>query len=264
MVIAGSGPTVVLLHGFPETWWTWHRLIPALVDAGFRVVAPDQRGYGESDKPPGVAPYRVRALVGDIVGLLDALGVDRACVLGHDWGAQVAWQLAMDHPDRVVRLAILNLPHPARFAESLRTVRQLRKSWYIAAFQLPGVAEHMLRHWGLRKAWRGRSPDAFSAEDLAIYEAAFLQPGALTPVLAWYRAAARDFVTGNAPKLHRIDLPVLVIFGERDEALHRDFAEPDPKRVTDVKMVWVPEASHWVQHDAPEIVRDEVIAFFRA
>src|SRR5262249_22187334 len=136
-VEAGTGPLVVLLHGFPEFWYAWRHQIPALAGAGYYVVAPDLRGYNESDKPLGVRNYRIELLVQDVVALIEHTGVRRAVVVGHDWGGVIAWQLAMDHPERVDRLVILNAPHPAAFLRELRRPTQLLRSAYMLFFQLP-------------------------------------------------------------------------------------------------------------------------------
>ncbi len=135
-----NGTSVVLLHGFPEFWYGWRRQIPALVEAGFRVIVPDQRGYNLSDKPKGVAAYDVDVLARDVIGLLDHFGIQKARLVGHDWGAVVAWTVALQHPDRLEKLAILNVPHPdvmTRFV--LGNPAQRKKSWYVFFFQLPFV-----------------------------------------------------------------------------------------------------------------------------
>src|SRR4029453_11043505 len=134
-VEAGTGPLVVLLHGFPEFWYAWRHQLPALADAGYRVVAPDLPGYHTSDKPPRVRDYRPRLLAQEVADLILALGADSATVAGHDWGGALAWLLAMHHPERVQRLVVLNAPHPIRFLKGLTSPRQLRRSWYLLAFQ---------------------------------------------------------------------------------------------------------------------------------
>jgi pimeloyl-ACP methyl ester carboxylesterase len=261
-----TGRPVVLLHGFPETWWSWRHLIPVLADAGFRVIAPDQRGYNLSDCPTAVADYRIPLLVEDIRGLLDALQIPKARIVGHDWGAHVAWVFAMTHGDRLERLAILNVPHPKRMRDALRTWKQAKRSWYMVMFQIPGVTEWLLRRndFALMKQymWRGVRPDAFDAEDIARYVEAFSRPGALTGALDWYRAGARDFA--NTFPVRPIDRPTLVLWGERDIALHPDLADPPPDLVPDCKVIRLPDASHWVQHDEPERVKAEILAFLEA
>jgi pimeloyl-ACP methyl ester carboxylesterase len=144
-VEAGTGPLVVLLHGFPEFWFSWRHQLPALANAGFRVVAVDQRGYNLSDKPRGLDAYRTSVLAQDVARVIERLGVDRASVVGHDWGGGIAWTFAMGYPERLDRLAILNAPHPGTFVRHLGSPRQLRKSWYLFFFQLPWLPEVLLR-----------------------------------------------------------------------------------------------------------------------
>ena len=136
-VESGSGPPVILLHGFPEFWYAWRQQIPALAAAGFRVVALDQRGYNTSAKPKGIQHYQLETLADDVLGMIHAVGEEKAVVVGHDWGGAVAWAFAMRHPEAVDKLIVLNAPHPRRFLEELRGFAQLRKSWYILLFQLP-------------------------------------------------------------------------------------------------------------------------------
>ena len=176
-VVAGEGPLVILLHGFPELWYSWRRQIPALVQAGFRVVAPDLRGYNLSERPRHVREYSIQRLAGDVAGLVAAFGVERAAIVGHDWGAGVAWAFAMAYPERLTRLAILNGPHPERLLRSLRTPAQLAKSWYMFFFQLPWLPERLLRAGGYRRLlepMRGEArPGAFTEDDLVRYREAF-------------------------------------------------------------------------------------------
>ncbi len=230
-VEAGTGPLVVLLHGFPEFWYAWRRQIPALAAAGFRVIAPDLRGYNLSSKPGGVASYTIEKLTRDVAELIHSFGQGAAAlVAGHDWGGVVAWYLPLLHPDSLERLAILNAPHPARFQSELRRWDQLRRSWYILFFQIPWLPELLLR-------WRGRKalarllgtdpvrPGAFSAEDIARYQEAFDQPGVHSAAVNYYRASVRRLL--QRPPLHfgRIDRPTLVIWGERDRFLNPHLCE---------------------------------------
>jgi pimeloyl-ACP methyl ester carboxylesterase len=275
VVEAGSGPLVVLLHGFPEFWYSWRHQIPALADAGFRVAAPDMRGYNLSDKPRGLAAYSGEALAGDVRGLIEGLGEERAHVVGHDWGGQVAWETAMRHPDRVERLAILNVPHPVRMLEGMRTLRQLRRSWYIFFFQLPLVPEAALRAGDFaapRRVLRRDpvSPAAFGDEDIERFVEAWSQPGALTAMLAYYRAAVRSpaairGVLGRgdgASGVRVVEAPTLVIWGECDTALGSELAEPPRRWVPNlVGVERLPDASHWLQNDAPERVNRLLVDF---
>jgi epoxide hydrolase 4 len=265
-VEAGTGPLVVLLHGFPEFWYAWRHQIPALADAGYRVVAPDLRGYNTSDKPSRVRDYRPRVLVQDVADLIVALGAGSAAVAGHDWGGGLAWLLAMQHPKRVERLVLLNAPHPVRFLKGLRSPRQLRRSWYILAFQLPWLPERLVAardFQALRWIFRHQPtrPGAFTAQDIDRYVVAAAQPGALRAAINYYRAAFRANPLAQAHGLRRVDIPTLIIWGDQDRSLGRELAEPDRAWVPDVRVERIAEASHWVQADDPERVNQLIVDF---
>jgi epoxide hydrolase 4 len=268
-VEAGEGPLVLLLHGFPQFWYQWRHQIPALVEAGFRVVAPDMRGYNLSDKLPGVRAYRVELLARDVERLILACGERTATVVGHDWGAIVAWIAAMRHPERVQRLAILNVPHPARFLEGLLSPMQLLRSSYIFFFQIPRLPEKVIRagDFALLRSVLGRDPvqsEAFAAEDIERYVEAMAQPGALTATLNYYRALLRKPGETRA-LLQRVEAPVLVIWGERDRFLSRRLAEPPHLWVPNlVRVKRLPDASHWVAEDRPLEVNTLLLDFLRS
>ena len=232
-VEAGEGPLVVLLHGFPEFWFSWRFQIPALAAAGFRVVAPDMRGYNLSDKPKGVEGYDLERLARDVERLIGALGEERAVVVGHDWGGIVAWAVAMLHPERVGRLVILNVPHPERFSRGLRTPRQLLKSSYAFFFQIPWLPERVLRAGDfaiVRSVFRNDPvrPGTFGEDDIDRYVEALSRPGTLTAATNFYRALARQ-TSALARALPRpIEAPVLVIWGERDRFLVPNPTRPGP------------------------------------
>jgi epoxide hydrolase 4 len=258
-VEAGEGPLVVLLHGFPEFWYSWRHQIPALSAAGFHVVAPDMRGYNLSEKPAGWRQYDAEHLGADIAGLIRSFGVEKAHVVGHDWGAAVAYYTAMQHADLVERLAILNVPHPARMLDGFRTARQLRKSWYMFFFQLPDLPERLLARDGFsaaKRSLRAESPAAFSDADLERYVEAWSTPGALSGMLNYYRAALRQSPRRALNRMRPIEMPVLVIWGERDRHLGSELARPKPQWVPNVRVERLPEATHWVHHDAPERVNE--------
>jgi pimeloyl-ACP methyl ester carboxylesterase len=268
-VEAGEGPLVLLLHGFPQFWYQWRHQIPALVEAGFRVVAPDMRGYNLSDKLPGVRAYRVELLARDVERLILACGERTATVVGHDWGAMVAWIVAMRHPERVQRLAILNVPHPARFLEGLLSPMQLLRSSYMFFFQIPRFPEEVIRagDFALLRSVLGRDPvqpEAFAAEDIERYIEAMAQPGALTATLNYYRALLRNPGETRA-LLQRVEAPVLVIWGERDRFLSRRLAEPPHLWVPNlVRVKRLPDASHWVAEDRPLEVNTLLLDFLRS
>jgi pimeloyl-ACP methyl ester carboxylesterase len=266
-VHAGEGPLVLLLHGFPEFWYSWRHQIPALAQAGFHVVAPDLRGYNLSDRPHDWHRYDADILAQDIAGLIDHLGEGPAYLVGHDWGAAVAYQTAMRHPEHLRKLAILNVPHTERMLAGFRTVRQLRKSWYMFFFQIPRLPEHLLARENfsfLKRSLRADSPGAFSDLDLERYVQAWSQAGALTGMINYYRAALRRSPRAAQKSLSPIETQTLVIWGMRDRHLGSELAEPLPQWVPNVRVERLPEATHWVQHDAPERVNELLIEFFGA
>jgi pimeloyl-ACP methyl ester carboxylesterase len=264
-----NGTSVVLLHGFPEFWYGWRRQIPALAEAGFRVIVPDQRGYNLSDKPRGVAAYDVDILARDVIGLLDHFGIQKARLVGHDWGAVVAWTVALQHPDRLEKLAILNVPHPdvmTRFV--LGNSAQRKKSWYVFFFQLP-FAEWILSRNNFRNLERvltGRK-GSFTPEDILEYKKAWGQPRALTGMLNWYRAIVRRALRGswnpNRVALRRVHVPTLMLWGKRDVALRHEMAQPSIELCERGELVTFERATHWVQHDAADEVNQKLIAFLR-
>ena len=263
-----DGPLVVLLHGFPEFWYGWRKQIPALAAAGLRVVAPDQRGYGLSSKPPRIADYVLDELAGDVLGLIDALGRKRAHVVGHDWGAAVAWHLGIHTPDRVERLGILNVPHPDAFLRALRErPRQVLRSWYIAFFQVPRLPEAMLSargHRALRDALvRTSRPGTFTPTDLERYAEMWAQPDAVRAMVDWYRAPriVGSFGRPRGTSDGRVRVPTLIVWGERDAFLSPVLARWSLDRCDDGHLELLPAATHWVQHEEPERVNDLLRAF---
>ena len=265
---AGTGAPVVLLHGFPEFWYSWRRQLPALAEAGFRAVAPDLRGYNESDRPTGVANYRVAQLVADVAGLIEGLGGGPAFVVGHDWGGIIAWRLATLRPQLVRKLAILNAPHPARYAHELkRNPSQWLRSWYAFVFQLPWLPERILRAHDfaiMRRAWREQPvhPEAFTDEDIAAYKQVFARPGVLTGPINYYRAATRYAHDLNGePQL--VPMPTLLLWGARDPFLSIKLTEGLERWVPDLRVVRFPDSSHWIQNDVPEQVNEQLILFFK-
>lgn len=258
-VRAGTGKRLVLLlHGFPEFWYSWRKQIGPLSER-FTVVAPDLRGYNLTDKPNW--GYSIDVLVQDVVGLIRELGFESAIVVGHDWGGNIAWNTAIAFPHRVERLIALNIPHPSRFAEEVRTNRaQQRRSWYILAFQLPWLPEAAIRAnlpRFVEQAFRGWAIDksAFSDEDLAAYVAALSQPGALTAMINYYRAivqqGSRGLLKGTGGK---VTMPTLMIWGEDDEALGKELTYGTERFVPNLTIHYIPHCSHWVQQEQPDEV----------
>ncbi|WP_254537255.1 alpha/beta fold hydrolase [Halomarina litorea] len=259
-----DGPLVLLLHGFPEFWYGWRRQIQPLAEAGFRVVVPDQRGYNLSDRPDGKRAYRVAALVDDALGLVEATGRDSASVVGHDWGAMVAWCLAQDHPDRVDRLGILNVPHPGAFGETLReSWAQRFRSTYAGFFQFPRVPERALRAGDFRLMTgmlRGSSrPGTFTDRDLDRYQTAWGREGALTAMLNWYRA--NGLRSGLFSRTGRVEPETLVLWGARDDALVRENAERSLAYCERGELEVFERATHWLQHEEAAAVSDRLVEF---
>jgi pimeloyl-ACP methyl ester carboxylesterase len=267
VVTAGpkDGQPVILLHGFPEFWYGWRKQIEPLAEAGYRVIVPDQRGYNLSDKPKGIKSYSLDKLADDILGLMDALGYKKVNLIGHDWGAVVAWALAIWHPERLHKLGILNVPHPAVMLNFLRRgdPEQLRRSWYVFAFQIPWLPEYFLRRNNWRNAVRvlrgSGKIHTFTNEDIAEYKGAWSQPGAMTAMVNWYRAAARYL-----PKMlkdGRVKIPTLMLWGMQDVALSHRMARLSVDYCDDGKLVFFEDATHWVQHDEAEAVNQLLIEF---
>ena len=258
-----GGPLLVLLHGFPETSHGWSRTIPALAAAGFRVLAPDQRGIGLTSKPEGTAAYRIDLLAADIVAIIKALGHERAQVVGHDWGGAVAWYLAAHHAEVVERVAILDAPHRAVFYNYLRRhPSQWLKSWYMAFFQLPWLPEAMLRAGNFKRLARALAttsrPGAFTADDFDVYRAAWGQPGALTGMLNWYRALR---LGRQVPQRARVAIPVRLMWGDRDMALEPGLADASIARCDAGEVFHFPDATHWLAREEPERVTALLLGF---
>ena len=258
-----DGDLVILLHGFPEFSFGWRKQIPALSQAGYRVWAPDQRGYNLSDKPQGLSHYTRDELASDVVGLMDHLGVPRATLIAHDWGGAVAWWTALKHPERVERLVALNIPHPLAMARALRRPAQLSKSWYMGFFQLPWIPEAALSRKGfaplLDLMKRSCKPGVFTGEDRALYREAYSQPGAIKAMLSWYRAVAQRRL--DPPTSSRIQAPTLLIWGKQDRALGWEMAQPSVDFCQDGRLEFIEDAGHFVALDAPERVNALILDY---
>jgi len=273
-VFAGpeDGPLLILLHGFPELWYGWRKQIAPLSRAGYRVAVPDQRGYNLSDKPRSVRSYMLDQLAADVVGLIDAAGCERAFIVGHDWGAAVAWWCAIRHPERVAKAAVLNVPHPLVMQRHVRrSFSQMRKSWYVAFFQIPWLPEALIRATAsgpmfevLRRTAR---PGAFTNADAEVYRSAWSQPGAARAMLGWYRAAVRYAAKSPVARdtgSFQVRIPVLIIWGVRDRFLDFEMAEQSLALCDRARLEATAEAPHWVQHEQPERVNRRQMAFFTA
>jgi len=259
-----SGVPVILLHGFPEFWRCWRKQIPALVDAGCRVIIPDQRGYNLSNKPAGMKNYRVDTLVDDILGLIKALDYEKVNLVGHDWGAVVAWALAITHPEKLHKLTIMNAPHPAVMRKFLRRdPDQVRRSWYVGFFQLPWLPEWILsarNFWQMTRAVQGTAKkNSFTNADMETYRQAWSQPGALPAMLNWYRAAFR--FPPRMPEDQRVKVRTLMMWGMKDFALSHRMARPSMDYCDEGNLILFPEATHWVHLDAAAEVNHYLIDF---
>ena len=250
----GGGDRLALcLHGFPEHAVSWRHQMPVLAAMGYRVWAVNQRGYGRSSRPGQVADYALPELLDDVAALIDASGASSVVLIGHDWGAMVAWCFAAARLRPLERLVIMNVPHPLCFRAALRHWRQQRRSWYIALFQLPVLPERMLAANGGAAVRRMFGRVTLPADVLAIYTRQITEPGAATAMLNWYRAMR---LRGRRPAdLARIiEVPTLVIWGEDDVALDLICLNGTGRYVRDLTLKRLPGVSHWVQQDAPEVV----------
>ncbi len=275
-----DGQPVICLHGFPEFWYSWRYQIPSLADAGYRVVAPDMRGYNRSEKPHGIDAYRLEELVGDVVGLADGTDAARVHLVGHDWGGVVAWATALERPEILESLTVMNAPHPVKYAREL-TLEQLARSWYALAFQLPWVPEAAFaaRDYAALEAMftdERVDADAFSEADIERYKAAFRRPGAMRSAISYYRALLRHHTIEEIPAaipvigdwladdVDPIAVPTLVIWGERDVALSTSQLEGLDRYVRELAIERYSDASHWVNVDRPAAVNDQLCTFLDA
>jgi epoxide hydrolase 4 len=264
----GDGPPVLLLHGFPEDWRSWKRQLPALADAGFSAVAPDLRGYNESDRPLERGAYHLRHLVADVAAIVRATGRGRAHIVGHDWGGILAWTFAGAHPELVDRLVILNAPHLQIYMEkAMRPSRQMLRAWYLLFFRIPRLPEWALSardFAAVRDMFRrGPKQPAFTDADIDDYVRALSRPGALTAALNWYRAnlGSRDAI--DLARGARVEAPALVIWGDHDPALGIELLDGVERFAPRVRVHRIARASHWVQNEAAGEVNDVMIDFLR-
>jgi pimeloyl-ACP methyl ester carboxylesterase len=255
-----EGPPVILLHGYPDAHFGWRSQILALTDAGFRVIAPDQRGYNLSDKPRHVENYRMDVLVADVIALADHYELETFNLAGHDFGGIVSWNLAHAHPERLRRMVVLNAPHPEVMSRFQReNAEQRRRSWYAYFFQLPWLPELVTRagNWGMLAR---TLEDSFGQEEIGEYRRAWSQPGANTATINWYRALLKQ---NNEDRFYApIDVPTLVVWGKQDPHIMWQSAEPSAAMSTSGELVYIEDATHWVLRDAPEETGRLLVDYF--
>jgi len=263
-VTQGTGPLVVLMHGFPEFWYSWRHQIPFLASLGYTVVAPDLRGYNDSDKP--TKGYDVSTLLRDIVGLIKGLGYEKAVIIGHDWGGVLAWAFAMRYPQMTEKLIGLNAPPPWTYAREMRTWKQMRKSWYVLFFQLPWLPEYLLgRNHAemIARMLRGSAvqKSAFPAEALQRYREAMSKAGALTASLNYYRMLVRRPRANSGLFSATVSAPTLLIWGAQDIALDIAMTHGLEQWVPNIQVKHIPDSGHWVQQEKPDLVNQYIREF---
>lgn len=252
-----DGQLVVLLHGFPEFWYGWIHQIGPLAERGYRVVAPDLRGYNLSEKPVGIEQYTLDLLRDDVAGVIRHFGKERAILIGHDWGGAVAWHLAATKPDLVEMLIAVNIPHPKAMPRVMaKNPLQWVKSSYMAFFQIPELPEKAMAADYFKTMASSlvatSQPDTFSEEELEKYKEAWGQPGALTGMLNWYRALRQGSMRQTPD--HQVQVPVRLIWGIGDQFLSPMLAKESMNFCKDGELVFVGEATHWIHHEQPYIL----------
>ncbi len=262
-VTQGSGPLMLFLHGFPEFWYSWRHQIPEFAN-DHKVVALDLRGYNESEKPTEQSAYVMAEFIQDIKGVIEGLGYDRATLIGHDWGGAIAWNVAYAYPELIERLIILNIPHPAKFAQGLLTPQQLLRSSYIFFFQFPWIPEFVIQADDFRlleQSFRGMAVNkkAFTDADITAYKNAFARPGALTAALSYYRNAFQQRILNTSWPV--LEVPTLMIWGEDDLPLGKELTYGTERYVRDFQIKYIPHCSHWVQQEQPELVNQYIRDF---
>jgi epoxide hydrolase 4 len=263
-VTAGAGELMLMLHGFPEFWYSWRHQIDEFAE-DYKVVALDLRGYNDSDKPAETSAYTMAAFIEDIKGVVTGLGYGTCILVAHDWGAAIAWQFAYVYPDMVSKLIVMNIPHPAKFSEGLRTFKQLLKSWYVFFFQIPWLPEQLLAfndykaisavftQWAIDKS-------AFTTEDIEAFKDAAARRGALTAMLNYYRNVFQSGVM-SVRTWNAIKMPTLMIWGENDAALGKELTYGTELYVKDLTLKYIPNCSHWVQQEQPQLVNQYIREF---
>jgi len=255
-VTQGEGPLMLMLHGFPEFWYSWRHQIPVFAQ-NYQVVALDLRGYNDSDKPEAQSAYVMSEFIQDVEGVIRGLGYTTCTLVAHDWGGAIAWNFAYTYPDMVEKLIILNLPHPAKLTEGLRTPQQLLRSAYMFWFQIPNWPELQLRkdnYAAIGAIFSGTAfnQNAFTELDINAYQDAAAKPGALTAMLNYYRNIFPQVLFGKNWDI--LSVPTLIIWGEQDTALGKELTYGTEAYVKNLQIKYVTNSGHWVQQEQPEIV----------
>ncbi|WP_392531133.1 alpha/beta fold hydrolase [Nostoc sp. C117] len=264
-VTQGEGTLMLMLHGFPEFWYSWRHQIPEFAQH-FKVVALDLRGYNDSDKPTEQSAYVIDEFVKDVAGVIKELGYQKCVLVAHDWGGAIAWNFAYAHPEMVERLIILNLPHPAKFAQGLRTPQQLLRSYYIFIFQLPWIPELLLQsldYQAIAIIFQGTAVNksAFTQADIDAYKDAAAKRGALTAMLNYYRNIFPQRILNSNWGI--LEVPTLMIWGENDTALGKELTYETATYVRDFQIKYIPNCGHWVQQEQPKLVNQYMREFLR-
>jgi len=265
-----SSRLAICLHGFPELGYSWRYQLPALAELGYRVWAPDLRGYGRTDQPQSMDDYALETLMEDVAQLIDASGAESVLLLAHDWGAIIAWHFAIHRIRDLEGLVIMNVPHPAVIEDQPRNFRQLLRSWYILFFQIPWLPEFLLRLGNAKVIGSmfldmAVNKEQFPEDVLEVYRRAARKPGALRAMVNYYRALVRG---GGMKRLRKrgypsVETPTLMIWGEQDAALGKELTFGTERHVKQFTIRYLPNASHWVQQDDPETVNEMLRAWVR-
>lgn len=255
---------MLLLHGFPDFWYMWRYQVTSLAKEGFRVIAIDMRGYNRSDAPTGVRHYATDILANDVVRVMNTLGILTAHVVGHDWGGVIAWNLAINHPERVRKLVVINAPHPKAYFRALSRSSQLLRSWYVLAFQIPRIPEFLLgfaRLWVLRRIWLGAggSSGNVRSKDVDKYVRAFSKPGKIGAAVNYYRAAWRSML--RARKRSVVTIPTLLLWGERDKYLVSSLPDLTRRWVPNLQTRKLADLGHWPQLESPDTINAAISEF---
>jgi epoxide hydrolase 4 len=262
-VTQGEGPLMLMLHGFPEFWYSWRHQIPEFAK-NFKVVALDLRGYNDSDKPKEQSAYIMDEFIKDIQGIIKGLGYQKCVLVGHDWGGAIAWCFAYAHPEMLERLIILNMPHPAKFTQGLRTPQQMLRSTYALFFQLPWLPEFLIQssdYQAIETAFKGMAinKSVFTKADIDAYKDAAAKRGALTAMLNYYRNASEHKMFKENWGI--LQVPTLMIWAEKDTALGKELTYGTEAYVKDFQIKYIPNCSHWVQQEQPELVNQYIHEF---